>query len=497
MSLHQILLQPTDVLFFRDGRPMSGSLAGHTAAWPLPDITNHALHAALHRAELEDVHGHDHINNNKERTFKDGRKFGSLLTAGPFPVHTMVKSSGSEPLNQGNAAHPSNQAHSKVSNEKSDSHWFFPRPRDAQLSRSVKVTLRPVGALNNHDSKSLWGHSSLPKILKYAVANTEPPTKESECGPWISAEAYAAYLKNNTTSNVSGRGIHFLADETFADSEHQIGIGIDPHTQTQDKTNFYSAHYLRLRDDWGLGLFEEAMDKVNGDPNQKRDLIKALINGQPEQIVVGGQQRICTASRMEVTSPLPLPKGLAAARDFKPIHERKYAVKWILLSPAVWPELPEGISKRGTPTQFHPGGWLPNWICPRSGDVLLETVNDEERRRRRHLNYEGKGYSSNPLRTARLVAAIIPRAIPVVGWALPNDTDRPEGGAKSTHLAVPAGAVYYFEADTEEAAVQLADNLNWHGATSGTVIKNRRSTLMGEKGFGLGVCGTWEFYGQD
>jgi CRISPR-associated protein Cmr3 len=96
---------------------------------------------------------------------------------------------------------------------------------------------------------------------------------------------------------------------------------------------------------------------------------------------------------------------------------------------------------------------------------------------------------------ARLVAALVPKPIPVTGWALPNDSDRPEGGAKSTHLGTPAGAVYYFEADSQEQATALANALNWHGATAGTEIKNRRSTLMGEKGFGLGVCGTWDFYG--
>jgi len=81
---------------------------------------------------------------------------------------------------------------------------------------------------------------------------------------------------------------------------------------------------------------------------------------------------------------------------------------------------------------------------------------------------------------------------------LANDADRAEGGAKSTHLAVPAGAVYYFEADSAEAAAQLAAALNWHGAdTQPTTLRNRRSTLLGEKGFGLGVCGTWQFYRPD
>jgi hypothetical protein len=51
--MNTILLQPTDVLFFRDGRPMTGSLAGHGDAWPLPNVINAAFHAALHRAQLD------------------------------------------------------------------------------------------------------------------------------------------------------------------------------------------------------------------------------------------------------------------------------------------------------------------------------------------------------------------------------------------------------------------------------------------------------------
>jgi CRISPR-associated protein Cmr3 len=71
----------------------------------------------------------------------------------------------------------------------------------------------------------------------------------------------------------------------------------------------------------------------------------------------------------------------------------------------------------------------------------------------------------------------------------------PRHSAKPTHLAVPAGSVYYFECRDPEAARVLAAALNWHGEdTSPTTIKNRRSTLMGEKGFGLGVCGTWDFH---
>lgn len=476
-KLHQILLQPTDVLFFRDGRPMGGSLAGHTAAWPLPDVTNHALHAALHRAGLTGVHGHDHQRPDGS-VAKDARKFGALLTAGPFPVFM-----GSAP------------AAGAASGASPEARWFFPRPKDAQQTGNVAVTLRPT--LGNWQQTS-----SLPKPLIYAVANTQPPSKDTGGESWLFTAAYERYLRGLSDPPDPS---DLLPDSALADTEYAVGIGIDPATGTtghgEAEGQIYTAHYLRLREGWRLGLLAECLDKINGNPANKRDLIVALLNDHPRRIIVGGQQRLCTAERKDTPVSLPLPHGLSAPIDFKQLPNGKYAVKWILLTPTIWPEIPEGTSKRGTPRRFHPGGWLPNWICPQSGQVLLETVTPEERRRRRSLNYGGKGYESRPNIAARLVAAIVPKPIPVTGWSLPNDLDRPEGGAKSTHLAVPAGAVYYFEADTPEAAVALAAALNWHGALTNlsdpsnfATIKNRRSTLLGEKGYGLGVCGTWQFY---
>ena len=473
-KLHQILLQPTDVLFFRDGRPMGGSLAGHTAAWPLPDVTNHALHAALHRAGLTGVHGHDHHRTDGS-VAKDARKFGSLLTAGPFPV--CVADRQGKILDQ--------------------PRWFFPRPADAQLGASVAVTLRPVRSLTpDHDDP--WLGSSLPEPLEYAVANTQPPTKESGAEPWLSTAAFEAYLRD--PSNPSD----LLQDTTLADTESYIGIAIDPATGTtghgETEGQIYSAHYLRLREGWRLGLFAECLDKINGNPANKRDLITALLNGKPQSIIVGGQQRLCTAERKDAPAPLPLPRGLSAKAEFKPLSHGKCAVKWVLLTPAIWPEM---CSDGLTP---HPGGWLPNWVHAETGQVLLKAGNTDRQEGESREKWRQRVRTMHPI-TAKLVAAIVPKPIVVTGWALPaaNDPDHPtDGGAKSTHLAVPAGAVYYFEADTPEAAAQLAAALNWHGPPADpsnpsnpsnfTTIRNRRSTLLGEKGYGLGVCGTWQFY---
>lgn len=465
-SLHQILLQPTDVLFFRDGRPMEGSLAGHAAAWPLPDVVNHAFHAALHRAGLSSVHLHRSGRSGKYAGHRE-RKFGSLQTAGPFPVRVAGSSD----------AKPSGELQ-----------WFFPRPKDAQQTGTVAITLRPA--------EGGWQQtSSLPKPLAYAVANTRPPGKDTGGEPWLSADAYQAYLRDPFPSSGAWDPSGLLHDSALADTEYVVGIAIDPETQTtghgQAAGKIYAAQYLRLREGYRLGVLAEAMDKLDGSSTEKQDLILRLLNEHPCTILVGGQQRACTAQRSPAPIPLPLPRGLLQPTEFHRLPNGCYAVKWILLTPALWPRIPAHSNKR---IQEHPGGWLPNWICPEYGRVLLKAGDTERQPGECRDKWRERVRELQPI-SARLVAAIVPKPIPVTGWALPNEVDRPDGGAKSTHLAVPAGAVYYFEAGSPEAAGQLAEALNWHGADSTyATIRNRRSTLLGEKGYGLGVCGTWQFY---
>lgn len=461
--MHTLLLYPTDVLFFRDGRPMSGSLSGHAAAWPLPHVISHALHAALHRAEFQGVHAHRRGRRSDYQEQRD-RKFGSMVNAGPFPVCT------------------SGAAHT----------WFFPRPLDAGLEGSATASILPVAKNFSRE------HSSLPEPLLYPVANTLPANKV-KLERWFSEGAMNDYLETTPRDALAGRAF-FKHDTDFADSEYTVGIGMDDATGTQDGERFYSASYLRLRDDWRLGTLAAAEDRDFRHPQHGNDLLRTLLNGHGYEIIAGGQQRICTAT-LESYSALPLPRGMssgfakAVTREDK---KERHLVKWVLLTPAVWPEVIPGLSKRGSQRHAHPGGWLPNWIDPRSGQVLLQTVSEAERRRRRQRNYAGQGYATHENAAAiaaRLVAATVGKPLTITGYALPHqEADRQSGGAKSTHLAAPAGSVYYFEADNAEAANALAAALNWHGTGDFNTIRNRRSTLMGEKGYGLGVCATWSFH---
>jgi len=471
--MHTLQLAPTDVLFFRDGRPMGGSLAGHSAAWPLPSVTNAALHAALWRAGFaEKVHPHRRARSGQilsENREQHGERFGSLVTAGPFPVCTKGPAST----------------------------WFFPRPLDAisdeleEKYPSTRITFKPVAPTAGATS-SLAAHS-----LPLAVVSVIPPDKKKAKG-WWSEGAWNTYLGSSQRDELAQRAF-FKNDTDFADTEAQIGIGIDPESGTQDGKSLYSAYYLRLRDGWQLGLFAQAEDKDFPDYRNsagRGDLLKSLFASDTEHIVIGGQQRVCTAKLTNSSAArLPMPLGCNGGFSTAIIAGREqHLVKWVLLSPAIYPQIAADPTRNIT---AHPGGWLPNWISVTEHRVLLKGGNTERRDDEGRERWRERVRRDCPPIAATLVAAIVSKPVTVTGWALGDERlgDEAKAGAKPTHLAVPAGSVYYFACDTADDAIALAAALNWHGGdTAGTTIRNRRSTLLGEKGFGLGVCGTWQFH---
>lgn len=456
--MHTLLLTPSDILYFGDGRPVSGSLAGHGANFPQPHILNTALHAALHNnPALEKLKTDAHLHRRKfrdangqwqyspsdpESRKNDGHKFGSLKTAGPFPVLVSTKD------NAGAGA------------------WHFPTPLD------LVKTGAGTGAIGFTPVKTGTGSSSLPAPLTHALAATQPPSKDNKPGDFLPAVEYANYIDGK---NVAAG----LRTTDFADAEHYTGIGIDPEKQTQDGTRIYSAKYLRLHENWRLGLCADATDKGNG-TGEKLDLIAKFLGAGTAEIVLGGQQRLCKIAEPGARA-IPLPRGKTT---FTAGAGGKHRVKWVLLSPAIFPA---GTGAGKT----HPGGFLPNWVCEKTGAVLLpdnskkaelEAANPRQRNEERN-DYRKRIQKLLPQIHARLVAALTGKPQTVTGWNLKT------GAPDATQLAVPAGSIYYFECDTAGAARALADALNWHG--TGTEIVNRRSTLLGEKGCGIGLCAEW------
>jgi hypothetical protein len=336
------------------------------------------------------------------------------------------------------------------------------------------------------------------------VGSALPPSKDRKAEPWLCKEAFQRYLEGNGTQEVEPE--EALDDCEIFDAEHSIGIGIDPQTGTTGSGDasgkIYSAHYLRLRDDWRLGVLAKAEDKKFQYERHQNDLIAALLDGGQHRIVIGGQQRVCTAEIVHSNNiPIPPQLPIGKTTGFHKSKGGRVLVKWVLLSPAVWPQILDKdkdgnpLSDRdGLPIRSHPGGWIPNWVDAGDGSVLLRHRTSDRSRDYSGSKARRVSQVDEPI-SAQLVAALIPKPLVVTGWALPDETSGERGGAQSTHLAVAAGAVYYFKADAEQEAGKLAASLNWHGAElRPRTIRNRRSTLLGEKGFGLGVCGTWDFY---
>jgi hypothetical protein len=341
------------------------------------------------------------------------------------------------------------------------------------------------------------------------LGNPSPPSKKKTPPSWWSRAAWKEYLDGKPLPKDS-----LFKNECLFSGEWSTGIGIDFETGTQDGTHIYSAEYLRLRKEVGFG-FAATLPERLGRPDD--DCLDKLFE-ESQTVVVGGQRRGCTVESIKGSSLVDLlPVSSSVAGPF---------VKWVLLTPTVFPAIYDrdasGAQKhdrRGRPLAPHPGGWLPNWVRLRGAFMggEFEPLADPANGLVSLLKGAGRAKAARrgvpegtPI-AARLVAARIPKPVVLTGWKerlhLADELAGEQGGHKagpsSTCLAVPAGAVYYFEAEgaSEEEklanARALVDALSWHGALNapdfGGAIKNRRSTLLGEKGFGLGVCGTWQF----
>lgn len=439
--MNQLILSPTDILMMRDARPMEGALAGHTQLWPTPDLITHALRAALHRSGIN-CHRHEYHPRGKERTHGDSENrtslYGSLLHAGPFPVRK----------------------------DKEDTEWYFPCPLDVELGVAAPTGL-PL-------PRAMQSGSTLPPPLRYCVASLCAPSKENRAPVWLSAAAWKQYTEASAKGTVGSgqpplKKRDGITHADVTDQEHHYGIARDDSCNTVKKGSFYSYTGLRFKPGWHMGCWVSSSEKT--DERGRKDVLQELLT-QDKHIVVGGQQRICTAELSPVDNiPLPPLPELRADTD------EKFRIKWVLLTPAIW-------SRHGD----HPGGWLPCWVHHTTGEVMLQG-GDRSRlpNEPRHI-WRARLKEQHANIAARLVAAVVGKPISVSGYACSGRSDAEEG-PKTAHTAAPAGSVYYFECDSAEAAQNLCLALH----CTATPTLNRRSELLGEQGFGLGLCTAWRF----
>lgn len=259
---HLFQLQPRDVLFFRDARPMEASDPGRGAVWPRPDL----LHAALHHAFLRQWpsiqtawEGEPHTRGlSRDRNQDSSFRFGALRSFGPFPC-------------RGGTV-------------------FFPTPLDWDME------LRPCPG------------TDLPAPLKFALAARRKAKRSYPA--WIPSGEYAAYLRGEDAGrdpDADGEGL-FSADRN-------IGIAIDPATGTTVDGRFYQAEYLRLAKDVSMVFEAECLQK-----GKHLGVTDVFVRPDaPMQLVFGGQQGIADLS----ASPLPSLLGeLAGAPEASSLYLR-------------------------------------------------------------------------------------------------------------------------------------------------------------------------------
>ncbi len=411
------------------------------AAWPAPAILFRAWHAALQEAfpqvQLwEETHAAGTRGQHPQGSARTQR-FGALTVAGPFPCR----------------------------HEREEYHWLFPRPADVIGAGSEGLDLlAPIAGEN--------ARSNLPPPLRHLLAapnRSGPPAggDRKDPGDWWEREAIETYLRQERSSPAQW----WRSVDLF---ETRWEWPAPPSTQSADAGA--GRVHLRMNEDIAI-VFLAALPAPH---TPDLDAIALWRSSHGPWLSLGQRRNVGEVIPLppfDLDAMLPVSAPVAGKR-----------VKWLLLSPAVFPAL------AGRPD--HPGGWLPSWVCPRTGQVLLRQ--GDTRRPGESRPAWRRRIRSLPGLDCRLVAARVPPPLVLDGWSARRHLrvmdPELQPGPRRRWLAVPAGSVYYFEGPD---AARLADQLSWHGAREapGRIrqIAHRQSALLGEQGFGLGACGPWDY----
>jgi CRISPR type III-B/RAMP module-associated protein Cmr3 len=274
---HTFTLEPRDLLFLRDARPMAASDAGLGANWPRPDQLWNAIINAFHRQwpgpELQPWEGigkhtfrgkrdADYKGKSKDKNDGSSFRFGALKTLGPFPCK--------------------------------EGTLYLPAPLD------LGMELVPCTG------------TDLPAPLTHAFLPRQRGKQASR--EWVSVSDYARYLAGDDLPEPTDT-------PDLYDVERNIGIEIDGETQTTVEGQFYQAEYLRLRQGVALAFEAECDLKPRGG-GQTVDVFAR--SDRPDTLVIGGQQGVAYLNTQQAGLELPHAEITTSL------------LRWTLLSPAVF-----------------------------------------------------------------------------------------------------------------------------------------------------------------
>lgn len=297
---------------------------------------------------------------------------------------------------------------------------FFPTPLDVTPDNKYL------------ELKKLEGFSDLPEFLEYALFMSE--ASKQTAGPYMNFENFQKYL--------TGEKIETVGESAFFDRESRPGIAIDPEKRTAAESQFYEAQYLRLQD--GVSLSGEIIMNCENE-------LDNLFSQNSDTMQLGGQQSLVYV-KPQMGKTINLPRVEITGK----------LVKYVLLTPAAYLN-----------------GWRPDFV-DENGKVLLKAESGKRPERlpgETRVEYR-KRIVKVPIE-AKLIAARVGKPLTISGWKLKNEGG---GSPRATHLFVPAGSVYYFEAQDETHSKLLASSL----------AGSPYSAYGARAGYGIGVCGNFK-----
>lgn len=422
--MNAVLIEPTDVLFFRDAIPMSaGQGKGAGCRMPFPSTLHEAFRASLLRANGETTTGkkvegrprhapkkqnwHDRDWPKEDRRMIATRAFRSLRTIGPLPWTSRHGLLLPVPFEVA----------------------FTPgRERLARLQLWKDEGVAPTTTADFR-----------PPCLPMA---TTPPDKHGQLHGWWTVAQMQDYLRGET-SNANER-FRPLPTSDLWQPEYRVGVQIDPGSFAAAEGQLYAGSYLRTDHRTRFVAWAEIAD-----PRQARNGEAAARERERKQLaaldwlLLGGEFRLARLWRS--TDPgqtIPDPLGDLRDPPAPPPSDGPCLLKWVLVTPAIFAH-----------------GSLPGWC--------VDTTKDQSVR-------------SRPI--GQVCLSGLPARAHLVSWCLGKPRtvsgfDIVEGRAKPTMLAVPEGSVYWFLCENRATAAALAKKLHWQP----------RSDFYGEKGCGYGL----------
>ena len=250
-----------------------------------------------------------------------------------------------------------------------------------------------------------------------------------EAGGWLPESEWARYLRGEAPKQI-------VSNEALFALEPRFGIAIDRSKRTTQTQMLYRATFVRLKDDVALWAKVEWEGETPVEPQGLGSAGASPFHNVDEVLKPQGSLRFGGEGRSavyEAVEPLP------SLASYMPKLDKRFKV--VLISPA-----------------WFSGGWQ-----PKDGD-----------------------WSKIFGAPVRLIAAAIPRPQKFGGF------DVARGEPKPIRNFIPAGSVYFFEADKP---IQLSENFTFTETPDEVRRQNDGENAWAKIGLGKVLIGVWDSMG--